>query len=264
MAARIADISEVVLALGLSASITDEERAICNEALKRSEAFVRRYLHYDPVQASRTEFYPQGDFSNYGGGGVWDTDGTNAFFKEVDKMSAEELQLTHIPIRSITSLSIDYDGRSGTKSGAFATLETEGVSFWPNYDMLDSSGNKVCRDGILRSHGLWPAIPGSVKIVYVAGYTDAELHGEDEVIDASPILEAVVDEAIRRVKKIYSRQKTSGSSFESGLKTKEKLGNYSYETDSRTSQILVGGETDLLPETQMKLDAFVHYGLFAV
>jgi len=266
MAARIADISEVMLALGLSDTATDEERAIANEALKRAEASIAKYIKYDPVQATRTEYYPRMNFRLAGESQVWEADANTAYLSHLAEGASSMLQLANIPIRSITSLNVDYDGRFGAKSGSFGvgTAWTEGDDFWPGYDLTDSDGNSVCLDGIIRTEGRWPAIAGSVKVVYVAGYTDAELHGQDSVIDASPILEAVIDESVRRVKKIYSRMKSSSVSFETGLKTSEKLGEYSYETDSNSAQTLVGGQQDMTNETKMKLEEFVHYGVHAL
>lgn len=262
MAARIGDVSEVLLQLGIIGTGTDEERAIANVSLQRAEAAIRRYLHYDPAQETRTEYYPQIARRPYNREGVWEADDTQAYLRYSIEYDEDELQLKHLPVRSITSVKIDYDGRSGAASGAFGsgTAKTEGTDFWPNYDMLDSSGNKLCNDGILRSVGGWPTEPGSIQVVYVAGYTDAEFHGDDEVVDASNILEAVIDEAVRRVKKAYSRMKTSAG-IGIGPFSSESLGDYSYSVDTNLLARLVGGGFDLLPETMFKLQNHVNYGI---
>ena len=255
--ARVADISEVLLRLGLSASVTDEERSAVDSALTEAEGAVRRFLGHDPVHAERTEYHPQQNFALNRPPSVWEVDGGQAVLRQLVESSTSELPLRHIPVRSIADLRIDHDGRSGARAGAFGveTLKTEGVDYWPNYDMLDSSGNKVCRDGILRSSGGWPTAPGTISVKYTAGYTQEELHGQDEVLDASPILQAVVEEACCRVRRALAvHAKKTGAGFAGPFKS-EKLGDYAYTADDHgTGELL--GLSDLLPRT---VDALADY-----
>jgi len=262
MMGKIVDISEVILELGLSSSITEEERAVIYSSITRAEGSVKRFLCYDPIRLTRTEYYPQ-QTSFHSGYAVWETDEIKAYMRHISNASTNELQVKHIPIRSITGLYIDYDGRSGAKSGAFAvsTLKTEGTDFWPNYDGLDSSNNKICRDGIIKSVGAWPTESGSVKITYIAGYTDAELHGQDNIVDASPIATAVIDEAVIRAKKALMWQKKNGIGFIPGVVTGEKMGDYSYTIDTAMAQKLFGGQWDLSGSSVMLLQPFVHWGI---
>lgn len=263
---RIIDISEALLELGLSVSVTETERAIAGTALVKAEGAIKRHLKYDPVQSVRTEYYPQLDFNNQTRRSIWEVTDTQAFIRSQSKASSDELQVVGLPVRVADSdgnntidLRIDYNGRSGTQLGSFAvsSRQVEGVDFWPNYDVEDSAGRSVCRDGIIRSEGLWPDSPGSVKLVYVAGYTDAELHGQDVTIDASPIMDAVIDETVRRVQKAFSRMKRTNVGFVGGPFSSEKLGDYSYSLDLSTLSRLVGTGWDILPETAMKLEQFI-------
>lgn len=260
----IADVAEVLLELGLSSSVTDEERAVASVMLTRAEGAVRKVLRYDPTQQSRTEFYPRQDYNASSGRFIWETSDTQAFIRRVSEAATDELQVQHIPVRSTPAIQlfIDYDGRSGARDGAFAsdTLKVEGDDFWPNYDGEDSDGNSLCRDGIIRSIGSWPTTAGSVKIVYTGGYSDSELHGQDAIIDASPILNAVIEEARRRVEKMFVRKKSSLVGFAAGPKTSESLGDYSYSVDASSASKLYGGDNDLLPATIESLQEFVHYG----
>lgn len=258
---HIADISEVLLALGLSGSVTEQERAIASNALTRAEGAVKKYLKYDPTQRERTEYYPQSDFNLQSRTSIWEVQGNLAIQRKRSEAANDELQIQHIPIRSVTSLFVDYDGRNDTRSGAFPaeTEKTEGVDFWPNYDGIDGSNDKICRDGIIRSIGAWATTPGSVKIVYVGGYTSDELHGEGGVIDASPISEVVVSEAVRRAKKAFLQLKTSRGFFPGPL-TGERLGDYQWRADEAISGRLYGGEWDLMPDSQSQLDLFVNWG----
>jgi len=257
---QIVDTSEVLLALGLQDSETETERALVIQSITKAEAAVKRQLKYDPVQRSHTEFYPQMDYARDARQAVWEVNSTEAYLRELGGLSSEELQVRHLPVRSITSLSIDYDGRNGARPGSFSSLSTEGTDFQPNYNLVDSSGNKVCEDGIIRSRGRWPNIAGSVKIVYVAGYTQAELRGQDLILDASPIHEAVVDEAVRRFLKVQALKKSARLGFTAGPLISERMGEYNYQVDASALKKLVGGAWDLLPETVEKLNDFVNYG----
>lgn len=264
MAVHLIDVSEILLLLGISTNPTDDERALAVLCTQYATGAIKRYLQYDPTQASRTEYYPQQDTTPVNAERIFDTNTTEAFERRVNGSAGMDLQLKHVPVRSITSLNIDYDGRFGTRSGSFgsSTLKTQGVDFWPVFDSVDSSGNPVCSDGILKSQGLWPQNPGSVKIVYIAGYSSDELRGKDSVIDASPIWEAACEETVRRFLKAKSRAKSALAGF-SGPLTSERLGDYSYTANSELMGVLIGNN-DLLPETQDKLSQFVNYGLLSI
>ena len=142
----VVDVSEVLLEVGLSSSVTDEERAIVNTAITRAEGAVKRYLQYDPVQRLRTEFYPQRDFVYTARTALWESEGDLAVLNYEADIATNELQVQHLPIRDTPAidLRIDFSGRSGT-SGGFGTssVKTEGTDFWPNYDGQDSSGNGI-------------------------------------------------------------------------------------------------------------------------
>lgn len=267
----IVDISEILLEIGLSDAVTDEERAISQTALVKASGAVLRYLHYDPVQKVHTTYLPQMDFALRSRDAIWEVDsaGNNAFVRRLSEVASDELQVQHIPIRetdengdNAIDLRIDFDARSGTRANSFGseTLKIEGDDFWPNYDSEDSGGRKICRDGIIRAQGRWPSVAGSVKVVYVAGYTRAELHGQDSVVDASPLYDVVVDESVRRILKAFSRRKRAGAGFSGPFKS-ERLGDYKYETDTKILDKLVGGSFDLLPENKEKLSEFCHYSL---
>lgn len=261
---QIVDVSEALLELGLSSAVTEEERAITNMAIVKAEGSIRRYLGYNPRHVRHTEFYPRTDLDYQGRASVWEVEGSQAVLRRVAEAATNELQIQHSPIRGYPAidLRIDYDGRGGARVGSFAieTQKTEGSDYWPNYDGVDSDGHSLCRDGIIRSAGSWPTTPGSVKIEYTAGFTAGELHGQDTVIDASPIVEAVIDETVRRVKKAFAQRKKVGAGFAAGPIISENLGDYSYSIDGAALSKLVGGTMDILPETREKLESFMLYG----
>lgn len=251
--------------MGLSDSASDRERAICNSAIVRAESAVIRFIGYDPVQRLRTEFYPLFAI-NANPGHVWEATSTQAILRQVSGAVSSELQLRGLPVRSITSLFIDYDGRSGSKAGSFAadTQKIEGEDFWANWDSLDDSGASLCRDGILRSYGMWPTTPGSIKLTYTSGWTLDELHGQETLVDASQLLDATLGEAVNRAKRVFVNEKTGGGSFTTGPLAKEKLGSdYEYEVAGATTaveQTSYGGST-LSSEARELLDDFVNWGI---
>lgn len=258
----IADISEVVLDAGLESSITETERALINTSINRAEAAIRRFLRYDPVRRSRTEYYPQADRGNPANPTIWEATDSIAYERQVVAGATTELQVRHVPVRSIANLWIDYDGRFGQQSGAFGsdTLKTAGTDYWMSFDGQDDDGNGISRDGIIRSQGLWPVEAGCVKIEYTAGYSSAELHGQKDLVDATAILESVVDEAIHRLLKVQSRKKRSQVGWVGGPITSEELGDYSYRIDTSTAAKLIGPSSDLMDETVDRLQPFVNLG----
>lgn len=258
----IIDLSEVMLELGLSSSITEEERAMITMGIKRAEGAVQRYLKYDPVQRERTEYYPQMDFDYQGRQSVWEVEGGSAYLRRLAEAATSELQVQHIPIRSDVTprVWVDYDGRSDTQLGAFTDEKTEGADFWPNYDGLDSDGNQICRDGIIRSIGAWPTTPNSVKITYTAGYSAAEFRGDSSLVNAVPIWEVVLEEAVLRARKALIWKKKAGVGFLAGPVTTERLGDYSYSIDSSSANKLFGGQWDLMGGSIQKLQDYLNVG----
>lgn len=253
--------SEVKDILGEDSS---DNNAIITLSIRRAEGAVRRYLRYDPVKRSRTEYYPQMS-SRDNPGKVLEATESSAVFTNPETVRGAELQLLHIPVRTDTAidLRVDYDARAGTKSGAFAdsTQKVEGTDYWANYDGQDSNGDKICRDGIIRSFGLWPIQPGSIKVVYTAGYSSGELKGTDSVIDASPVWDAVLDEAVNRARKAILMKKSAILGYTAGPKIEERMGDYRYRVSDELSKELFGVKAfDLFPENVNKLERFVNYG----
>lgn len=256
--ANIATVSEILLPLGLSGTVTDEQRAIVQESRRWAEGQVRRYLQYDPVSASRTEYYPNMDLTAQRRG-LYEVTETEAYLRFVQEAATDELQLKHIPVRSISSLKVDYDGRAGSKATSFsATAWIEGTDYWPNYNTTDSDGNKICTDGIIRSEGRWPVRPGSILVVYTAGYTDKEFRGQVTGLDATPILEVVIDESVRKFHSIWNFQrKRAGAGF-AGPLSSESMGDYSYSVDTSLRNMFLSGGS-LSDQSREKLADFARW-----
>lgn len=262
-ASGILDVSSVLLELGLGNSASEAQRATAYMALKRAEAAIIRGLRYDPKFASRTEYYPQADYTAKATQGLWETTADVAHFRRIAPGAGDVLMVRHLPVRSdpLPIVYIDYDGRSGSRSGSFGsgTQRTHGTDFWPNYDGVDSEGNKYCSDGIIRSLGLWPAEPGAVKIVYSSGYTAEELAGTDPNLDASPIAQAVLVEAVLRARRALSRSGAGRAGFVAGPLTSESLGDYSYSMGG-ADKGMTYGSLSLSMEAMEMIRDFINYG----
>jgi hypothetical protein len=265
--AGIVDISELLLEVGLGSSATNEERALANSAITKAQGAIIRHLGYNPAYGTRTEILGRRHRSGLREV-TEDIAGDRAVLVD-DTNYGVALQLRHLPVRSITHLYVDYNAKNGAAVGGAFGADTEmesGTDFWFNAESVDSSGDYVCMDGLVWSSGAWAAEPGTIKIVYVAGYTASELHGQDSVIDASPIWDACLDEAVRRLVKSFTVRKHSRAGWTSGTIASESLGDYSVSFagtsgggsagDRRT-----GGTMDLLPETIQKLSEFVNWGV---
>lgn len=95
------------------------------------------------------------------------------------------------PVRSITSIYLNHAGYFGQAPNAFpeSTLLTAGVHYCLTIDRGGMSMfGHIMRIGSQRidNKTLWPMIPGSVKVTYVAGFTSAELSGDATVDDLNP------------------------------------------------------------------------------
>lgn len=270
----IVDISEVLLhAIGQD-SETAEERALALAAIKRAEGAVKRYLGYDPVHRRRVQYYPQTEFvTPFGTISELELSGdkTQAIVTTYGSVASEALQVSNLPIRTIHNIWVNNDAR-GVDSRftnahkKVAATASAGGDYWPNMNLQDSDGSQLCTDGIILSYGLWPLARGSIKIDYTAGYLTKEFQGESNLIDASPIWDATLVEAVRRLQEVFVNKKKTGVGFTSGPLQSERLGDYSYSIGGAggrgsSADRKFGGVNDLLPESMAKLADFVNYGV---
>lgn len=87
--------------------------------------------------------------------------------------NANKLQLANAWVRSVTNLWVNYYAFAGQAPDAFPpqTLLTLGVDYW-----LDLDWDGICKSGIIYRFGMsWPWFPRSVKVQYMAGFTQDEL-----------------------------------------------------------------------------------------
>jgi hypothetical protein len=260
----------VKLLLGLSSSITDEEQSFITLIHPQAEGAVRSHLKYDPEQKVHAEVLPR--HLRAGGPGYDDNDGlytvTNDAVYWQPAGGCRTLQLTHLPLRAITTVHVDTNARHGDSGDPFptSTLWTSGTDYHGDWDQDD-----VGHSGQLYAYGTWPSEPGTVQIVYRAGYSSTEFAGNataDSVagdgtittayLDGSPIALAVQDTIVNMFTRAMSLKKKSGLGFVPGTLSGEKLGDYSYTIDTARSTIGTAALSDYAKEL---LEPFTHYGL---
>lgn len=204
----LATIQEVVSFIGKTTTVTEAELGRINLIQPGVERAVKRYLGYDPEQVTRTlEYHPTIYIAN--------TQATRDA-----RFGPPILRLRHRPVRSITSIFLDHDANFGQSSGAFPT-DSE-LDAGEDYALMIDEDNALSLKGsVMRNGGRnWPAVPGSVRVAYVSGYTADELNGDDANVDASDIKNGVLLEYQERFN--LTAQQQAGSIMS------ETLGDYSY------------------------------------
>lgn len=97
------------------------------------------------------------------------------------------IQLRHMPARSITAFYEDMTGYFGQPAGAFAAPAL--ISGQDYYLKTESDG--ISWTGHLVRRFFWfPGIPGSMKVQYVSGFTQAELSGRWSVFKTAILMTA--------------------------------------------------------------------------
>ena len=130
-----------------------------------AEGVVKEYLGYYVEATSHREYYPTKDYG---------------LAKAGVTRGERELYLKNRPLREVTRVYEDSGGYFAQASGAFGsgTALTVGTDyFWVvdydrNNDGTDESGRHA---KLVRLNDGWPTTPGSVKVVYTAGWEQANL-----------------------------------------------------------------------------------------
>lgn len=260
------------IALGLTTSITDLERAMLQVSHQDAESKIKNHLKYEPEQREHIEFFPRrfatsGDTLNFLN---VNRTHTRAVRESRRGTRARNLQLTAIPLRKVTEVKVDENGRFGTGDDAFSSGSewVEGEDFWPEFDKDNFSPS-----GILIASGSWPTTPGSVKVTYTSGYSEDELQGTANVdatnpfttqgVDAVGIRIAVINESMRRFKTFIAQQKNQIAGFLPGALKSERLQDYSYTLTAAT-EFLVSMTLGLAPESVAGLEPYTHWGLISI
>lgn len=141
------------------------------------EVCIWAVIGYDITQQTTTEFLPQSNGERppleFGIDVGWDRIGGVVMPRSRMDPSQGVLTVSRLPVRSVTSV---YENIVAWTTGA-----TNGN--WPASSLLpitayraDMAEENLCKNGrIYRTVGSWPTVPRTVKITYVAGYTQAEI-----------------------------------------------------------------------------------------
>jgi len=175
------------------------------------------------------------------------------------------LQLKGLPVRGLTSVYVDTAANHGAAAGAFAesTARSIGSDVYPQNDGYDDDGNAFCSSGLIVDKSGWPVSPGTVKITYDAGYTDEELHGQSDQLNAGGILSAILETATQRLhQKIRYQRKTRTGIFTPGQLVSETMGAYAYTIkESAATDTLTGLMSDIPDSAVANLEPFVNWGV---
>lgn len=163
--------------LKITAALTAGQEFALERIRLAAEKAARRYVGSSIEQATYTHILPNGL-----------------------ERTSDVLRLPEFPVRSITTVHLDLKAYHGQATNAFAasTLLTAGTHYYlrTDYTGLALMGHLV-RIGGFYGSGLrpsWPRESGTVKVVYVAGWSADELAGDvaSNYLDASQIKDAVL------------------------------------------------------------------------
>jgi len=262
------------LMLGISSSATDEEVATLAMVHVAAENAVKQHLGYDPTQRSNTEYYPRRTHWDKNAEYIWSTTETRAVLRTVRGQGGRILQLSRLPIRAITTINEDTDGRFGQQDGAFdanGTVLTSGTDYWVQYDEPNYSA-----DGMVWRSGSWPSEPGTIRVAYVAGYSQLELAGQASElatdttsdangeysnlsVDGSGIMRAIsLTVTLNMNAQMALRKKVGAGWTPGGIKT-EKDQDYGYGLGEESKNI--SGMVVKMPAAAAdELEPYVHWG----
>ena len=160
--------AEILVELRKSASVSDSSFGLINMLHVHAEGVVKEYLGYYVEATSHREYYPTRDY------GLW---------KEGVARDGRDLYLKNRPLRAVTRVYEDAGSYFGQATGAFGsgTALTVGTDYiWVvDYDRNNDGTDESGRTGkLIRLNDGWPTAPGAVKIVYDAGWEQANLPGD--------------------------------------------------------------------------------------
>lgn len=170
----IVDRAAILTFLGKASSITDQDDGFLAMIQPMVEMAVQRAVGYSIAQTTHTHYLPvrtQG--AQMQEGLHYDVRGNRAVLEYPTRgLEATQLLLQELPVRSITSVNEDPGAYGGQGASDFSGSDlTAGVDYW-----LDQTESGISRSAILhKTGGSWSSAARTVKVVYVAGYTQTEL-----------------------------------------------------------------------------------------
>lgn len=214
----------------LSITPSSAQSAAMDVIVDGMSSAIKRYCRWGIVEKTLTSFLPLHPTAvgyhvptaevGYGFGAV--TSGRN------------RLQLPAMHVKSLTSINEDGGAKAGFNADDFpsTTLLTAGDDYFLEKD----SGSTYSESGgVIRVGQNWSSVPGTIKVVFVAGFSESELAGEQNAIRFATIRECA--------KAWIARQRenslVSSAGSDALVLSSEKLGDYTVgyrDPMSRTSQ----------------------------
>ena len=244
MVSEICNIAEVIAYLGKGATLTDAQLGQLTMVKWMAENVVRQYCQYGITQQTYVHFLPEIDHLatrdthvNYGYGGP------TLSFPNLSRLGPV-LQLPEAPLIDVLTVYEDEN-----LSFAASTALTKGTHF--RADELQSSFCQTAQ--LIRIGGSWPRKARSVKVQYVAGWTQAQLRGDvtDWRLDASDIRLATIQTIVESYNEMVQQQSGQGGS--GGPIKSERLGDYSVAYDTTN----VGPKVHIPEDAKLKLGRFM-------
>ncbi len=220
----IVNFAEVLVAIRKTSSVSDSDLGLANDLHLAAEGAVKDRLGYKVESDTYTYYWPTREV------GLW----SNGISR-----GGRILILPHRPVTAISQIDEDADGYFAQASSAFSSSDTltEGTDYLWQLD-CDSDGDGTydasMSGKVTRLNKGWTTAPGSVKVQYTAGWTNAN-----------------IPKAIRRAVVITAGNwftKTSGSGATGRIVTQERLGDYSvqYHVDDDSADLVLPATAEAL------------------
>lgn len=246
---EIVDLSEVIILLGLQATLTDADRGLLTMLKTHIENDARRYVRHNITQPASDyiEFHPRTDRTRFGAE-IIELSG-NVVSLQQASIGGNIIQLDQIFVRSITDVREDFDAYFGIESGDFpaSTSLTEGTDFYMRVEeSIGSPATNLNKTGhLFRRSGNWPSRAGTVKVTYNAGFTAAELDS-----DYSDIKMTIMEEVAFRFKKAKT---LSGVEAGFGPLRSYSIGGQIAVTFDTSTDATKTGQSGMLRESERRL-----------
>lgn len=240
----IATRAEILVALGLSANISDQDLALLDLCHRASDAALRGYLQQEIGYQQHVELLPIGQpipnldavQEPYLRG-----DATIKFAGRIGT-GTNALVLQHLPV-FLNGLEVreDVGANAGQAADSFGdgSVLRAGDDYWLD---VDDPVNNTSRTGILYRIGFWPTEPRSVKVTYYGGATAARLNNE-----WADIKQAAIVAAVEEFQSLKRRQGLKGA------RQSETIGQYSYTLAGQAAAVANAGGYRLPPGVVSRL-----------
>jgi hypothetical protein len=267
----IISLYELSIAIGLSDVPTSGStiETLANRAIAASIQAVKDFCRNDIEYAQHTEYYPtgtEGHGSRCFSDALMFDRGSSSRYSETSRFNSV-IQLKNTPVYTNSLLVYEQaDARYGQTQNSFgdSTLLTVGLDYYldinaiisvPTYNPVDGSisnvSTPVSYTGHLYRNGSWPRESGSIKVTYFGGWRFQPLAALFNP-GASPPSYATIKEAVLITATKAYREMSSLAKNESGPKTSENIGQYSYSIDSSLLQRMLGLQVTV-PESAVQL-----------